>query len=219
MKVTRQAAQRLVGGIYVIIDPDFCGGRDITTVAEAVVQGGVAAIQLRHKHVEKSTVLAEAQLLAEICRTSDTLLIINDYPDIAEAVGADGVHVGQNDLSIAECRAILRPHQIVGKSNALLSEAESSFDEGADYVAVGSIFTTTTKSDTRPAGLSTLRLAAERISAPIVAIGGINAGNISDVADAGADGVCVATAVTQSADPEQATRELTRIFVDARSDR
>ena len=213
----RPAAYKIVGGIYVIIDPEHCGGRDIFTIAEATASAGAAVIQLRHKQVPEAVVTDEASTIAAICRANDTLFIVNDSPVIAAEVGADGVHVGQGDLPIAECRTILQPHQIVGKSNALLDEAIISFNEGADYIAVGSIYTTTTKSDTRPAGLSTLRAVSGRVTAPIVAIGGINASNIAAVAQAGADCVCVATAVTMAADPAAATRNLMERFREARA--
>lgn len=213
----RTATTRIVGGVYVIIDPDHCGGRDIFTIAEATASAGAAVIQLRHKQVPEAVVIDEGSTIAQICRANDALFIVNDSPFIAAEVGADGVHVGQGDLPIAECRTILQPHQIVGKSNALLDEAITSFNEGADYIAVGSIYTTTTKSDTRPAGLSTLRAVADRVTAPIVAIGGINAYNIAAVAQAGADCVCVATAITMGADPAAATRELVERFGEARA--
>ena len=213
----RPAVSKIVGGIYVIIDPDHCGGRDVFAIAEAIASAGAAAIQLRHKQASKSTVEDEARAIAEICRANGVLFIVNDYPDIAARVNADGVHVGQGDLPIEECRKILQPHQIVGKSNALLDEAIASFNEGADYIAVGAIYSTTTKSDTRPAGLSTLKAVTERISAPIVAIGGINASNIAATAQAGADSACIATAITLAPDPAAATRELVERFGEARA--
>ena len=212
----RPATSKIVGGIYVIVDPEHCGGRDIFAVAEATASAGAAAIQLRHKNAPETVVSGEARTIAQICRANDTLFVVNDSPKIAAEVGADGVHVGQGDLPIAECRTILQTHQIVGKSNALLDEAITSFNEGADYIAVGSIYTTTTKSDTRPAGLSTLRAVADRVTAPIVAIGGINVYNIAAVAQAGADCACVATAVTIAQNPAAATRELVERFGDAR---
>ena len=213
----RTATARIFGGIYVIVDPDHCGGRDIFTIAEATASAGAAVIQLRHKQVPEAVVTDEARTIAEICSANDTLFIVNDSPSIAAEVGADGVHIGQGDLPIAECRTILQPHQIAGKSNALLDEAITSFNEGADYIAVGSIYTTTTKSDTRPAGLSTLRAVADRVTGPIVAIGGIKASNIVAVAHAGADSACVATAVTLADDPKTATRELVERFGEART--
>ncbi len=213
-----QTAEKLIGGIYVIVDPEHCGDRNIFAVAEATASAGAAAIQLRHKEAPLSVIADEARKIAQICRLSGTLFIVNDHPDIATAVGADGVHVGQGDLPIAECRKVLQPRQIVGKSNALVEEAQDSFDEGADYIAVGSIFSTATKSDTRPAGLSTLRSVTQRVTAPTVAIGGINASNVAQVAEAGADCVCVATAITLASDPASATRELMDRFTEARRD-
>lgn len=212
----RPAASKIVGGIYVIVDPDHCAGQDIFDIAEATASAGASVIQLRHKHAPEEIVKSEARTIAQICRAHGTVFIVNDSPEIAAEVGADGVHVGQGDLSIAECRTILQPHQIVGKSNALLEEAIASDEEGADYIAVGSIYTTTTKSDTRPAGLSTLSAVADRVTAPIVAIGGINATNIAAVTQAGADSACVATAVTLAEDPAAATRELVERFGEAR---
>ena len=212
----RPAVSKIVGGIYVIVDPDHCGGRDIYTVAEATASAGASVIQLRHKNVTDAVLTDEARTIAQICRESGTVFIVNDSPDIAAKVDADGVHVGQGDMPITGCRTILKPHQIVGKSNALLDEAIASFNEGADYIAVGAIYSTTTKSDTRPAGLSTLRAVAERVSAPIVAIGGLNASNIAAVAQAGADSACVATAITLAPDPSAATRELVERFGEAR---
>ena len=214
--VLRTAASKVVGGIYVIVDPEHCGGRDIFAIAEATASAGASVIQLRHKQAPEMVVADEARTIAQICRAYGTLFIVNDSPEIAAEVGADGVHVGQGDLPISECRTILQSHQIVGKSNALLDEAIASFEQGADYVAVGSIYTTTTKSDTRPAGLTTLRAVADRVTAPIVAIGGINASNIAEVAQAGADCICVATAVTLALDPATATRELVEEFSEAR---
>ena len=214
--VLRTAASKVVGGIYVIVDPEHCGGRDIFAIAEATASAGASVIQLRHKQAPEMVVADEARTIAQICRAYGTLFIVNDSPETAAEVGADGVHVGQGDLPISECRTILRPHQIVGKSNALLDEAIASFEQGADYIAVGSIYSTSTKTDTRPAGLATLRAVADRVTAPIVAIGGINASNIAAVAQAGADCICVATAVTLAPDPATATRELVEEFSEAR---
>lgn len=216
--IRSSTAAKLIGGVYVIVDPDHCGDRDALSVAEATASAGAAAIQLRHKHAPKHVTTEEARAIGKICRDNGTVFIVNDFPDIAAEVDADGVHVGQGDLSIAQCRDILDDRQIVGKSNALVEEALASFEEGADYVAVGSIYSTTTKSDTRPAGLSTLRSVSELVSAPIVAIGGINAANVKPVAQSGADCICVATAVTLASDPSLATRELIERFSESRLD-
>ena len=136
--ILRTAASKIVGGIYVIVDPEHCGGRDIFAIAEATASAGASVIQLRHKQAPEMVVADEARTIAQICRAYGTLFIVNDSPETAAEVGADGVHVGQGDLPISECRTILQSHQIVGKSNALLDEAIASFEQGADYVAVGS---------------------------------------------------------------------------------
>ena len=209
---TDTAAEKLRGGIYVIIDPDHCGGRDIFDVAEQTASAGAAAIQLRNKDAPMPLVVEQARWMVEICDRYDTLFIVNDYADVAAEVGADGVHVGQGDMPIRDCRKVLGKGKIIGKSNALLGEAIESADEGADYVAVGSIYSTNTKSDTRPAGLATLRAVASELQVPIVAIGGINSSNIAAVAESGADCACVATAVTLSSNPAAATEELVNKF-------
>ena len=213
---------KFVGGIYVIIDPDHCGGRDIFARLPRPPHPPERSRRPTPPQERrlKSIVTAEAKLVQSpgyLPRKRHRSSSSTTHPDIAAEVGADGVHVGQGDLSIAECRAIMGPDQIVGKSNALFDEAITSFNEGADYIAVGSIYTTTTKSDTRPAGLSTLRAVADRVTAPIVAIGGINASSIAAVAQAGADCACVATAVTMAQNPAAATRELVERFGDARA--
>ena len=143
------------------------------------------------------------------------LFIINDHADLAVACNAHGLHLGQHDLPIKEARAVLHPHQIIGSSNALLEEALESEREGADYAAVGAIFPTSSKERTRPAGLSTLRRVKERVSVPVVAIGGIHKDNVAQVVEAGADAVCVITAVVGTPDPEEAVRHLISVMSTA----
>ena len=222
-KVLRRVADRLVSdvrksvasgldGVYVIVDPSHTRGRSTVDVAKAVLSGGAIAIQLRHKGGPSGAVLDEAGTIREMCVEYGALFIVNDYSDVARIVDADGLHVGQGDLPVKAARQVLAPHQIIGTSNALLQEALDSEAETADYVAVGSIFPTTTKEDTRPAGLETLSEIKRSVGTPVVAIGGINHDNASRVAAAGADAICVATAVTMADDPERATRTLTSAF-------
>ena len=222
-KVLRRVADRLVSdvrksvasgldGVYVIVDPSHTRGRSTVDVAKAVLSGGAIAIQLRHKGGPSGAVLDEARTIREMCAEHGALFIVNDYSDVARIVDADGLHVGQGDLPVKAARQVLAPHQIIGTSNALLQEALDSEAETADYVAVGSIFPTTTKEDTRPAGLETLSEIKRSVGTPVVAIGGINHDNASRVAAAGADAICVATAVTMADDPERATQTLTSAF-------
>ena len=208
----RRAAASGLDGVYVIVDPDHTNGRSTVDVAAAALSGGAIAIQLRRKDGPGKEVLDEARRIKELCDEAGALSIVNDYSDVARIVDADGLHVGQNDLPVAATRQVLSPHQIVGTSNALLQEALDSEAEAADYVAVGSIFATTTKQNTRPAGLETLAEVKRSVGVPVVAIGGINHDNASSVAAAGADSICVATAVTMADDPERATRTLASAF-------
>ena len=222
-KVLRRVADRLVSdvrksvasgldGVYVIVDPSHTRGRSTVDVAKAVLSGGAIAVQLRHKGGPGREVLDEARTIRQMCVEYGALFIVNDYSDVARIVDADGLHVGQGDLPVKAARQVLAPRQIIGTSNALLQEALDSEAETADYVAVGSIFPTTTKEDTRPAGLETLSEVKRSVGTPVVAIGGINHDNASRVAAAGADAICVATAVTMADDPERATRTLTSAF-------
>ena len=210
----RAIASQMRGGIYVIIDPEHTAGRPVVDIAFDAIRAGAVAIQLRCKNLARKEVLRQATEIAEVCRDSKTIFIVNDYPDIALESGADGVHVGQNDLPISYCRDIMKDTQIVGKSNALLEEAVASGAEGADYVAVGSVFETSTKADTRPAGLNTLSKVSQRVEVPVVAIGGIKLSNIRKVARSGADVACVATAVTRAIDPAHAVASLHMAFSD-----
>ncbi len=127
---------------------------------------------------------------------------------MARLAGADGLHVGQTDMSIGDARQILSPDQLVGRSNAIFDEAIASESDSADYVAVGSIYASPTKSNTRPAGLEVLKRVAEVVDVPVVAIGGINETNVGAVLEAGADSVCVISAVAGADDVEAASKRL-----------
>ena len=211
----RSNITKSLSGIYVIVGPGHTQGRDVLEVARSALGGGACAIQLRDKHSTPDSVRRLAEGLRRLCSDARALLIINDDPWVARACYADGVHVGQTDASISLCRTVLLNRQITGKSNANEMEARQSLREDADYIAVGSIFPTETKMDTRPAGLDVLRRVAATTTAPVVAIGGINAHNVGAVAEAGADAVCVASAVAEADDPEAATRQLLKVFRDA----
>ena len=208
----RRAAASGLDGVYVIVDPDHTNGRSTIDVAKAALSGGAIAIQLRRKGGPDRQVLDDALNIKRMCEQTGALFIVNDYSDVARIVDADGLHVGQTDLPVAAARQVLASGQIVGTSNALVQEALDSEAETADYVAVGSIFSSTTKEDTRPAGLETLAEVKRSVGVPVVAIGGINHDNAGSVAAAGADAICVTAAVTKSDDPERATQTLASAF-------
>lgn len=204
-------------GIYVIVDPEHTNGRDVVDVAGAAFTAGAAVVQLRDKLSGKRLIAERAEQIQKLAHDLDRLFIVNDHADIARIIGSDGLHIGRKDLRLEDCRLILDDRQVIGTSNALLSEAEESERIGADYLAVGAIFPTSTKTDTRPAGLETLRAVRESSSAQIVAIGGISPSNLASVVEAGADSICVASAITKSLDISAATSELVELFEKAKS--
>ena len=213
----RRAVASRLDGIYVIVGPTHTRGRSVIEVAHAAIDGGACAIQLRDKTSSPTELLNVAERLRLLCTDAEVLLIVNDDPRMASQVGADGVHVGQSDVSVDMCRSVLNEPQIIGRSNATVDEVKESIQQGADYVAVGAMFQTSTKLDTRPAGLEILTAAVQAANVPVVAIGGINADNIGLIATAGADVACVASAVTSATDPKRATEELLHNFESARS--
>ena len=206
-------------GLYVIVDPQASRRRPVLEVAEAALRGGARVVQLRDKLADKGDLLPTGLRLRDLCERYNALLIINDHADLARACDAHGFHGGQHDLPIAAAREVLEPHQLVGRSNALLEEALESQAQGADYLAVGDIFGSPTKENTRPAGLDTLRKVRAQVSAPLAAIGGIDEGNVQQVVEAGADMVCVISAVAGADDPEGAARRLVERIEAAWNDR
>ena len=199
-------------GIYVIVDPEHTNNRNVLQVAEAAFNGGASTVQLRDKISSKRTIVETATEIQQLAHNAGSLFIMNDHADIARIVASDGLHVGQKDIAVEDCRVVLDDRQIVGTSNALVTEAEESERIGADYLAVGAMFPTATKIDTRPAGLETLTEIRVATSTHIVAIGGINESNLGAVLAAGADSVCIASAITKAEDVEAATRRLVKLF-------
>ncbi len=199
-------------GIYVIVDPEHTNNRNVIEVAEAAFNGGASTVQLRDKVSSKRTIVETATEIQKLAHSTGSLFIMNDHADIARIVASDGLHVGQKDIAVEDCRVVLDDRQIVGTSNALVTEAEESERIGADYLAVGAMFPTATKIDTRPAGLETLTEIRAATSTHIVAIGGINESNLGAVLAAGADSVCIASAITKAEDVEAATRRLVKLF-------
>ncbi len=205
----RQKRADRVRGLYVIIDPQITNGRDPMEVAASAVRGGARMLQLRDKLRDKGEILPLASALQQLCQAYDADLIINDHVDLAAAVGSAGIHVGQTDLPVAQARRVLWPHQVLGRSNHELHEMVQSQEMGADHLAFGAIYHTGTKGVGRPPqGVDRLREARQASNLPLVAIGGINAGNVAPVVEAGADAVCVTAAVGLAPDPEAATAQL-----------
>jgi len=197
----RQRIKQLTG-LYVIIDTQLLGLKSVI--------GGAKVIQLRDKQHGKGELLVTAKQLKALCYKSSALFIVNDYLDIALASEADGMHVGQSDLPLSVIREELQIDRVIGISTKTLAQAQKAEAEGADYIAIGSIFSSPTKVNATVVGLEHLRQIRKVVSIPIVAIGGINKENIGEVMAAGANSAAVISAVLAQKDIESATRKLVR---------
>ncbi|NBB94307.1 MAG: thiamine phosphate synthase [Planctomycetes bacterium] len=206
--------------LYAMLSASLCSQGSLRDVARSAIAGGADAIQLREKDTPDSLHLAMAAELRELTDETGTLLIINDRPDIATIVGADGVHLGQNDLPVRESRRLLRPDAIIGRSCHSIKEARDAINEGADYVALGPMFATTTKSrpPVGPGLLDEFSQAFTEIALPVVAIGGINAENVGDLIARGARIVACCGSVNCAEDPQAAARAIKDQLVAARKE-
>jgi thiamine-phosphate pyrophosphorylase len=202
--------------LYVILDQEAARQRDLGSLLEAVLAGGCRLVQLRDKHTPLIELYAIARSLSERCRRAGALFIVNDRADLALAVGAGGLHVGQDDLPAAAARRILPAGMMLGVSTHDPDQARRALADGADYVAVGSIFPTGTKAGFHLVGPELVRALRPEIPVPLVAIGGITADNAAEVIEAGADAVAVISAVCAADDPEAATRRLIECLEAAR---
>jgi thiamine-phosphate pyrophosphorylase len=184
-------------------------GRDPSSLLDAALRGGVDVVQLRDKELPDDELVRAAEPFRRACDTHGALFVLNDRPDLVIACGADGVHVGQGDASVADARRAVGADRIVGLS----IETETQLDAiaGADYLGVGAVFATPTKTESVAGGLELVRAAAG-VTIPWFAIGGIELDNVAEVAAAGAPGVAVVRAIRDANDPEAAARELRAAF-------
>jgi thiamine-phosphate pyrophosphorylase len=193
-----------LGGICFITDSTYCT-LSISDMVKAALDAGIKFIQLREKEGSRRRIYEDAIRLRELTISFNTALIINDYADIALAVDADGVHLGQDDLPLKEARKIMGK-KIIGISTHNFEQAKKAEAGGADYIGFGPVFHTTTKDAGTPRGVDNIRIIKENVSIPIIAIGGITHHNIESVIDAGADAVAVATAVCKGDITENARK-------------
>ena len=175
---------------------------------EAALRGGVGIVQLRCKDADDADVIAGGRRFASVCEHFGVPLILNDRPDLVAAVGADGVHVGQDDVSVEEARELLGADRIVGLSTHSPAEIDSALAVGVDYVGVGPVHATPTKPGRPAVGTDLVTYAAAHAGIPFFAIGGIDRSNLGAVLAAGAERVAVVRAITRASDPERAAREL-----------
>ena len=198
-------------GVYLVTDAGLSGDRSTPEIVEAAVAGGVDVVQLREKGTTARERYELGTDLRALTRDAGVPLIVNDRIDLAAAVDADGVHLGDDDLPVSVARERLGPDAIVGRSVSTPSAAREAEAAGADYLGVGAVYGTDSK-DTSPeqsnVGLDRIRAVREATDLPFVGIGGVTPENAAAVVEAGADGVAVISAITGADDPETATRDL-----------
>lgn len=198
--------------LYGILDLGYVELSKALSVAEQMIDGGVDLIQLRAKGRDLAEISKIAAELHPITQERGVPLIINDHPEIAASIGAEGVHVGQDDLPIAEVRTIVGPDCVVGKSTHSLDQAIHAFYEGADYIGFGPIFATPTKPDYPPIGLSEIQKVHDAVRVPIFCIGGIKLDNLSDVLAAGARRVVIVSGLLQAPDAAEYARSAKKLL-------
>lgn len=194
--------------LYLVTDEKACKGKDFYESVEASIRGGAKIVQLREKNMDTRDFFKRALKLKEICHKHGVDFVINDRLDIAIAVDADGVHLGQSDMPIQKAKEILGHKKIIGISAKNMEEALEAQKYGADYIGVGAIFATDTKKDSGLIDLETLKDMTNQINIPVLAIGGIGLGKLGYLKDTGIDGICVISDILGSDDPEKRTREL-----------
>ena len=208
---------RIDYSLYLVTDRALARGRPLADVVRAAVAGGVTCVQLREKEASAREFAAAARELLALLRPLGVPLIVNDRIDVALAAGADGVHVGQQDLSVADARRLGPPGWIVGVSAETVADAARAERDGANYVGASPIFATPTKADhAPPLGLAGLRALRAATKLPLVAIGGLHAGNARETIRAGADGLAVVSAIVAADDPRAAAAELRREIAAAK---
>ena len=195
--------------LYLVTDDSLCRGRDLIDVVAQAVQGGVTCVQLREKQLPTRDFVARAIALKTLLAPLGIPLVINDRLDVALACEADGVHLGQSDMSVDVARRLLPPHVFIGWSVETEPDVARAAALPVDYLGVSPVFATPTKTDTHtPWGLEGLRQVRAQTRLPLVAIGGIHAGNAADVVQAGADGLAVVSAICAADSPALAAAEL-----------
>jgi thiamine-phosphate pyrophosphorylase len=200
--------QRLATARLYLVTGVSPGGRPLPEVLAGALAGGVDVVQLRAKDAHDAELLAAAATARKLCGEADALLILNDRPDLVPSTGADGAHVGQDDMPVARARELAGPDALVGRSTHTPAQVDGACADGADYLGVGPVHATPTKPGRAAVGLDLVRHAAASADRPWFAIGGIDADNAGDVIGAGATRVAVVRAITDAADARAAAAAL-----------
>jgi thiamine-phosphate diphosphorylase len=200
-----------ISGLYLISDASMAHGRSHEEIVAEGIAGGASVIQLREKWMSPRELYPVAMRIRALTRDAGVMLIVNDSVELALAVGADGVHLGQDDMPVRFARKVASGRLVIGVSTHSLEEARSAFEDGADYIGFGPVFRTGTKDAGEPMGPEKLRLIKDEVGGTVVAIGGIDASNALETLKAGADALAVISAVTGSEDMKRAVAEISGI--------
>lgn len=194
--------------LYVVTDRTWLNGEPLENAVEKILAAGATFLQLREKDLSDAEFLAEAKKIKPIAKKYKIPFVINDNIEVAMQCGADGVHVGQSDIINRDIRAVIGPDMILGISANTVGTAQRAEQSGADYIGVGAVFGTSTKKDAQAISVERLREICSAVHIPVVAIGGISAENIMQLANSGIDGVAVISAIFARPDPVAATAAL-----------
>ena len=197
--------------LYAVTDRSWLNGESLYSQVEKALKGGVTFVQLREKTLDQETFLAEAKEIQELCRRFKVPFVINDNVEIAIAIDADGVHVGQSDMEAGSVREKLGPDKILGVSAQTVEQAIFAEQSGADYLGVGAVFPTGSKADADEVSHETLKAICEAVKIPVIAIGGISMDNVMRLKESGICGIAVISALFAQSDIELATAELKEI--------
>lgn len=200
-------------GLYAIVDASVTPRQQLPLLAQQVIEGGAVLVQYRDKEATSAQLDKTARAILAVCQPANIPLVLNDHPQRCIEVGADGVHLGRDDMTIAKARALLGPGKLIGAS--CYNDIQLAIDaeqHGANYVAFGAIYSSSTKPGAQPASLKTLSSAKQSIRIPIVAIGGITPDNGRAVVDAGADMIAAISGLTQSAQPTRSAQLYSNLY-------
>jgi thiamine-phosphate pyrophosphorylase len=191
--------------LYGILDTGYVPAESMASMARSLIEGGIDILQLRAKRETPEAILLMAREIASICRQAGTPFILNDYPALVRESGADGAHIGQDDMSVEEARRLAGPDALIGKSTHSLEQAIATAAELPDYLGFGPLFATPTKPDYRPIGMTEIREVQDRVALPVFCIGGIKESNLPEVIAGGARRVVIVSDLLQASDPAMRT--------------
>ena len=198
--------------IYLVTDEKACNGKDFYKCIEEAIKGGVKIVQLREKTLSTKDFFIKALKVKEICKNYGALFIINDRLDIAQAVEADGVHLGQSDMPIEKAKEILKNKFLIGVTARNVDEAIKAELEGADYIGSGAIFGTSTKDNAKKLEMEDLKKIVNSVKIPVFAIGGINTNNVSMLKNIGLQGICSVSGILSEIDCKKAVENILKNF-------